>query len=80
MAWRAWIESVRDNPVPSENIFVGVKFEDTVIPRVMVKEYKFVVGTTRAQFEALVLSDRNAMRTLDTVKATLLAAIGTEVT
>lgn len=80
MAYRAYIDAVRDNPVPAENIFVGVRFEDAVTGRVISKEYKYVTGTTRADFEAMILTDRNALRALDAAKAILVGAIGSEVT
>lgn len=80
MAYRAYIESVADNPVSAENIMVRVRFEDAPTNRVIYKEYKYVAGTARQQFEAVILADRDALRALDNAKTVLQGAIGQEVT
>jgi hypothetical protein len=82
MAFRAYIEGVRDNPVPAENIFVNVRFEDAASspPRTIYKEYKYVSGTTAAEFTDIILADRNRLRALDNAREVLVDAIGTEVT
>jgi hypothetical protein len=73
---------VRDNPVPSQNIFVAVRFQDDVSNpvRIIRQEYKYVTGTSRADFTAMVLADRDALRALDAAKTVLVGAIGSEVT
>ena len=80
MAYRAYIVAVAENPTPTDSIIVTVKYEDAVSNRTIIKPLKYVVGTTRAEFEALVLAERNALRNLDAAKAVLEGAIGQEVT
>lgn len=80
MAYRAYIDGVRDNSVPSENIWVAVRFQDDATGRIINKEYKYVTGTSRTDFVAMVLADRDALRALDNAKAILVGAIGSEVT
>jgi hypothetical protein len=82
MAYRAYIDAVRDNPVPSQNIFVAVRFQDDVSNpvRVIRQEYKYLTGTSRLDFTNMVLADRDALRALDAAKTVLVGAIGTEVT
>lgn len=80
MAYKAYIDGVTDNAVPAENIFVDVRFEDVATSRTVRKQYKYVAGTTRAQFEAMILADRDALRALDNAKTVLVGAIGQEVT
>lgn len=82
MAWRAYIDAVRDNPVPTDSIFVAIRFQDDVSNpvRIIQKEYKYISGTSAVDFTAIVLSDRNSLRQLDAAKATLQGAIGSEVT
>jgi hypothetical protein len=80
MAWRAWVEGVRDNPTPGDVIWVTIRFEDTVIPRMFTKEYKYVSGTSAADFTAIILAERQNLRQLDAAKTVLENAIGNEVT
>lgn len=82
MAWRAWIEAVQDNATPAENIWVVVLFRDPASNpvREFRKTFKYVIGTTREQFTAMVLAERNELRNLDQAKTVLEGAIGQEVT
>lgn len=80
MAYRAYIDAVRDNPVPAQNIFVSVRFEDVATARIIRIEYKYVAGTSRVDFEAMIRADRDELRALDNAKNVLVGAIGSEVT
>lgn len=80
MAFRAYIESIRMNESGSADFFVNIKFEDQPTGRVLFQEYKYVAGTTREQFEQMVLVRRNELRNLDAAYAVFDNNLGVEIT
>ena len=79
MAWRAYIQGVSPNPVPTDSIWVEIRFYDPDTERRMDKTFKYVSGTTRADFEAMIKVERDKLRQLDSAMAVLQGAIGEEV-
>lgn len=82
MAYRAYVESIRLNEAGADNFYVTIKFEDAESNpvRTIRQEYKFVSGTTRAEFEQMVLSRRNELRALDAAHTVFDNNLGAEIT
>ena len=82
MAFRAFLVSIRQHEAGAEYFWVTVKYEDVVSNpiRTITKEYKYVVGTTRQEFESMVLSQRNELRQLDNAYGIFQGAVGQEIT
>lgn len=81
MAFKAYLESIRQNESSSEYFWVTIKFEDldSNPQRLIRKEYKYVIGTSRQDFESMVIAQRNELRQLDNVYAIFQGAIGQEI-
>ena len=82
MAWKAFLESVTDNPTPTDSLFVGVRFDDAVSlpPRTIRKSYKVTAGQTLNQMKVPVLEDKQRLIDQDALNATLTGLIGVEIT
>ena len=82
MAYRAYLVQVTDPPVATDSFTATVEFRDAASnpPRVIRRDYKFMAGTTGAEAKALVIEERDRLRSLDAVKNALAVQIGDEIT
>jgi hypothetical protein len=81
MAWRAYVDSIRDNPVPDDTVWVAIRFVDEERGgKQMTKEYKFTSGTTTQEVRDLIVADRQKLEDFEAVKAQLVQFVGIEVT
>ena len=82
MAWHAFIRRVRPGTKPGDGIQVEVAFRDVISTpkREYSRGYIYSAGTPEADFRALILADRQKLRSLDAALETLQSSVDTEVT
>lgn len=83
MAWKAYLESANDPPVPNDTLDAVVRYQDdSVPPRVITRAYNLTAGQfpTLADFRDFIAAERQKLNRFDSVKNTIKSLIGAEIT
>lgn len=81
MAWKAYLDSIQDNPVPNDTVSINVKFEDATIGKSFIKGYTLHAANVQSLQSAkdMVLEELAKLNQFVNVVDVLKPLIGKEI-